>query len=60
MILTNGQLIISSSLLNNELTQLLVMYIDEAFAKMYIQHPFVATEINKQKEKIKKRTTHTL
>lgn len=31
------------------LTRLLVMYIDEAFAKMYIQYPFVATTMNNEK-----------
>lgn len=30
------------------LTQLLVTYTDEAFAKMYIQHPFVATALSRK------------
>lgn len=33
------------------LTQLLVRYIGEAFAKKYIQYPFVATTIKQQKKK---------
>ena len=37
------------------LTQLLATYIDVAFAKMYIQYPFVATTMHNQITERKKR-----